>query len=83
MTLDGRVLDPPGSWSRIRWTRARRFWQALPRGALPALLLLFTMVVLGAVVLVGILVVALPVVALLGVAGLLLRPRRAPLARPR
>ena len=74
MTLDGDVLAPPS-----RWTVLRHFWQALPRGAVPALLLGMVAVLAGLVILFGLALLVLPVLLLLGAVGVVARlasPRR-------
>ncbi len=73
MTLDGAIVAP-----RTRLSRLLAFWRALPRGALPALVVALGCVAAVVIVVVGLALLALPVLVVLALLALVPRLLAAP-----
>jgi uncharacterized membrane protein len=77
MTLDGQLLAPVSTWTRLR-----AIWRALPPGTLPALITAALVLAGAAILFVGVLIVALPVIAAFVILAVILGLRRPSGSRP-
>ena len=77
MTLDGHIVPPATTWTRLL-----ALWRVLPRGTIPALITAAIVLAGIAILFVGFLIVALPVVVALIILAAIFGVRRPSGARP-